>query len=432
MNKKRIAITGIGPLTSVGLGKTNLWESIVKGKTGLTREKVKLKEEIIEEFFVHRIKNFDINKFNINRDILEDIEVWKGEEGPIDLYLLMAAAKLALDDAGIGNAIERDKIGLILTHENPGLDQFYWQVINEFISGGRAKETRNAKEFFFKKFYNKFEKRGYELQTFMFLFHIAKALNLNGYSLFLNNACASGLYALEAGADAIRSGKCLAVVIAAADCGSIFKNLWFKRAGVYPKDGKTKPFSENADGFVSGDAGAGLILEDIESAKKRKAHIYAEYAGAGFSIDPWKVTIPNILSQSYQSAILHAMQNGGFKKSEIDLIVPHGVGMPVTDAFEAKAITEVFGKNTDKPLITAFKPYIGHCLGASALIETIILLLAMQNEVIPPTLSCAELNPKLNLKLVTKSTRLKVKNALKIACGFAGFNGAVVLKNNEN
>lgn len=426
---KRIAITGIGPLTSIGLDKSTLWRSLIKGKTGLTKERVKLKKELIEEFFVHRIKNFDINKFDINKNILKDIALWKGEEGPIDLYLLMAAAKLALDDARIdNNVIKRDKVGLILTHENPGLDQFYWQIINEFVSNKGTKELRNAKDFFFKKFYNKFEKRGYELQTFMFLFHIAKALNINGYSLFLNNACASGLYALEAGADAIRSGKCLAVVIVAADYGSIFKNLWFKKAGVYPKDGKTKPFSKNADGFVSGDAGAGVVLEGIESAKKRKAYIYAEYAGSSFSIDPWKVTIPNMLSQNYQNVILNAIQNSDCKKSEIDLVVPHGVGMSVTDAFEAKAITDVFGENTDKPLITAFKPYIGHCLGASALIETIILLLAIQNELIPPTLNCAELNPKLHLKLVTKPTRLKLNNVLQMACGFAGFNGAVVFR----
>jgi len=428
MKRARIVITGVGPLTSIGFGKRNLWKSIIDEKTALTQEKIELNGEIIEKFFIHRIKDFDIDKFGIDKNILKDIETWKGEGGPVDLYLLMAAAKLALDDAGINNAIERDKIGLILTHENPGLDQFYWQVINEFITNKRTEEIRNAKDFFFKKFYNRFEKRGYELQTFMFLFHIAKALNINGYSLFLNNACASGLYALEAGADAIRSGKCLTVVVAAADCGSIFKNLWFKTVGAYSEDGKIKPFSKKADGFVSGDAGAGIVLENIRTAEKRKAHIYAEYTGASFSIDPWKVTIPNMLSQSYQGTILDALQNSGFKKSEVDLVVPHGIGMSVTDAFEAKAIAEVFGKNTDKPLITAFKPYIGHCLGASALIETIILLLAMQNEVIPPTLNCDELESKLNLKLVTKFTRLKVKSALKIACGFAGFNGAVIFR----
>lgn len=430
MNKTRIAITGIGPLTSIGLDKTSLLDSIARGNNGLVEEKVKIKGEVIERFFIHRIKNFDINKFGLDKHILKDIETWKGENGPIDLYLLMAAAKLALNDSAINNFIERDKIGLILTHENPGLDQFYWQIINEFIP---KKESESVKDLFFNKFYKKFDKRGYELQTFMFLFHIAKALNITGYTLFLNNACASGLYALEAGADAIRSGKCHIVVIAAADYGSIFKNLWFKEAGVYPLDGKIKPFSKNADGFVSGDAGVGVVLEDLKSAKKRKAFIYAEYIGGSFCIDPWKVTVPNILSQSYKNVILKAIQNAGLKKSEIDLIVPHGVGMPVTDFFEAKAITEVFGKKTDQqPFVTAFKPYIGHCLGASALIETVILLAAMQKRYVPPVLNCSELNPKINIKLVVKAMHFKIKNALKIACGFAGFNGAVILKNYEN
>lgn len=428
MNNKRIVITGLGPLTSIGFGKQEVWKSIIEQKVNLSQEKAELGGELIEKFFIHKIKNFDINKFNIDKNILKDIEDWKNEKSPVDLYYAAAAATLALEDASLSGFENRNKIGLILTHENPGLDQFYWQIINEFFRASQNKNKQSPKDIFFNEFYNKFDRRGYELQTFMFLYHVARLLNIQGYSLFINNACASGLYALEAGADAIRNDKCKVIVVAAADCGSIFKHLWFKGAGVYSKDGQIRPFAKNCSGFVSGDCGAALVLEDLATARKRKAHIYAEYAGGSFSLDTWKVIIPNPISDSYKNIILDVLDRTNTNKQNIDLLVPHGVAMPVTDYYEAKAITGVFGKNSNKPLITAFKPYIGHCLGASALIESIILLLSMDNNVIVPTLNSDDLNPSLNIQLTRKFTSRKIQNALKIACGFAGYNGAAVFR----
>ncbi|MBU2250854.1 MAG: beta-ketoacyl-[acyl-carrier-protein] synthase II, partial [Candidatus Omnitrophica bacterium] len=115
-------------------------------------------------------------------------------------------------------------------------------------------------------------------------------------------------------------------------------------------------------------------------------------------------------------------------KEEIDLLCPHGVGCQVIDTYEAKAITDIFGPNPKSPLITAFKPYVGHNLGGSALLEAAILLLSLKNNTILPTLNCQNINPKLNLPLIKQKTETNLKTVMKICCAFAGFNGAAIFK----
>lgn len=424
--KKRVVITGIGPFSSIGYGKEQVWQSMIKGKTGLSKIKYFVDGKKLNSFYAHKIKDFDINNFNIDKDILADIRHWKGQEEATDLFYLIAGVKLAIDDSGLNLEKEIDKTtGLVLIHEHPGSDQFFEEMINKSY---RLSQDNKTKLDFFRDITKSLLKSGYELQNFMFLFHIAKLFNIHGYSLFLNNACASGLYAIEAAADIIRSGKCDKVIVAGADRGSIFKHMWFYESGLYPIDGKIKPFAKNRNGFVTGDGGAGLILEHLDSALKRKANIYAEYLGGGFSMEGWKVTIPNMHSDSYRNAILVAMDRSNIKKNEIDLLIPHGVGTKITDAYEAKAITDIFGKTSNRPLVTACKPNIGHNLGSTALLETAILLMMLKNNLITPTLNVTEIDPDLNINLVTKTKKTKLKTVMKTACGFAGYNAACIFR----
>ncbi|MCX5696994.1 MAG: beta-ketoacyl synthase N-terminal-like domain-containing protein [Candidatus Omnitrophica bacterium] len=416
---KRIVITGLGPFSAIGTGKDDVWDSVLRKYTGLTQEEFVLDGKLVDKYFVHKIKEFNIEKFGIDKQILEDILRWKDRREPQDLFYLMAAAKLALDDGRIN--IDRNRIGLVLAHENPGLDEFYADLINEFY-----KLRQEDKTGFFKGINEGFAKRGHDLQTFVFLYFVAKALDIHGYSLFINNACASGLFAVETGADIIRSGKCDCVIVAASDKSSIFKQSWFRRLEMYPEDGLIKPFAKNRDGFVLGDGGAGIMLESLDSALKRKAHIYAEYLGGAFHMEAWKISIPDMGGNSYSTVIESALKNSAVNRKSIDLLVPHGVATPVTDAYEAKAITDVFGKNPKKPLITALKPYIGHNLGSTALLETVILLLSLENNTIPPTLNCQIPDAKLNISPVRDLIKTKLNTVMKTACGFAGYNGAAV------
>jgi len=286
-----------------------------------------------------------------------------------------------------------------------------------------------TKKDFFDKFYRSFLKSGYDVQTFADLFHVARVFNIHNYSLFLNNACASGLYALEAASQIIKQGQAKAVVVAASDCPDIYKYLWFRDLKIYSPDGKIRPFSKDSNGLVFGEGGVGIVVEDLISAERRKAPIYAEYLGGGFNLEGWKITVPQIGSNSYQNAILSAFKHSDITKEKIDLICPHGVGSQPSDYYEAKAITDCFGLNPKKPLITAFKPYIGHNLGGSALLETAALLLSLKNNIIPPTLNCENLDPKFNISLVKEKMEVKLNTAMKICCAFAGYNAAAIFRN---
>ena len=429
---KRVVITGIGPLASTGIGKDAFWKGILEKQVGLGLKEFKLNGDLWEKFHVHSIEDFDFAKFDIDENALTYIKEWKEEEPTIDFYYLLAAVSLALKDSGIQYKSGNNDLGLVLTHENIGLIPLLLKLSH--ISFDTLKSEAGAsfsRKQFYEKLYRDCLKSGYDIQTFMTLFHVAKSFNIHNYSLFINNACASGLYALEAAAQMIKSNQNSAVIVAASDYTEIYKYLWFRDIGLYSKDGKIRPFCKDSNGLVFGDGGVGIVLEDMEHALKRNASIYAEYLGGGFHLEGWKVTTPQIGSDSYQKAILKAVKLSNINKEEIELLVPHGVGSQAIDYYESKAITDVFGLNPKKPLITTFKPYIGHNLGGSALLETAILLLSIKNEIVLPTLNCENLDPKFKISIVKEKIKTKVNTAMKICCAFAGYNAAVIFKRYE-
>ncbi|MEK6528688.1 MAG: beta-ketoacyl synthase N-terminal-like domain-containing protein [Nitrospirota bacterium] len=428
---RKVVITGIGPLASTGIGKDAFWKGILKKSTGVKFEEFKIDGEVWDSFYYHGIENFDIEKFNIEKEILEDIKIWKKGNEDKDLLYLLTAVKLALDDSGLTYDKENNNIGLFLTVEHPGFEPFCEELVKETIHYIEKNPLNNnfSKAKLFRHVFDQFSQSGYDLQTFMYLFFITRAFGIHGYSLFTNNACSSGLFALESAARQIKYGESDIVLLAGGDvANTMFKHSWFKEQGFYAEDGKMKPFSKNADGIVLADGASALVLEELNHAQKRGAHIYAEYLGGGFSLEGWKVTMPQVGSSSYQNAMQGALRKTELRPDDIDFIVPHGVAIKVTDGYEAKAITDVFGKNSQKPLITAFKPYVGHNLGGSAILEIIILLLCMKNNMVQPTLNCEEIEPKHNIKLVKELTNYPINTAMKISCGFAGYNGAVIFR----
>ncbi|MFA5337124.1 MAG: beta-ketoacyl synthase N-terminal-like domain-containing protein [Candidatus Omnitrophota bacterium] len=428
-NRKRIVITGIGPLSSVGVGKDNFWQGILEKRINLRLEKYFIDDELWGEFYLHKIDKFSISEFGIDRDKLNDIKEWKEGEEITDLNYLIAAVKLALDDSKLDYHSEKNDISLVLAHENLGLMPFGLKTSHLAYDMLIDKQKKDiTKKDFFDKFYRNFLKSGYDVQTFADLFHVARVFNIHNYSLFLNNACASGLYALEAASQIIKQEQAKAVVVAAADCPDIYKYLWFRDLKIYSKDGKIRPFSKDSNGLVFGDGGVGIVIEDLLSAQSRKATIYAEYMGGGFNLEGWKITVPQIGSNSYQNAIKAAFKHSNIAKEKIDFICPHGVGSQPVDYYEAKAITDFFGLNPTRPLITTFKPYFGHNLGGSALLETAALLLSLKNNIIPPTLNCENLDPKFNILLVKDRKEIELNMAMKICCAFAGYNAAVLFK----
>jgi 3-oxoacyl-(acyl-carrier-protein) synthase len=432
--EKRVVVTGIGPLASTGIGKDAFWEGILEKRTGLRFEEFKIDGDLWDSFYLHKIDNFDIGKFDIEKEILDDIKIWKKGKEDKDLFYLLAAVKLALDDSGLSYDKEDNNISLFLTVEHPGFEVFCEGVITETIKYIEKNSTGNklSKHKLFRHIYEQFSRDGYDLQTFMYLYFVAKAFGLHGYSLFTNNACASGLFALESAVRQIKYGESNIVLLASGDvANTMFKHLWFKEQGLYAEDGKIKPFSKNADGIVLGDGASAIVLEELNHALNRKSHIYAEYLGGGFSLEGWKVTLPKIGNLFYQKAIEVSLRKANLKPYDIDLINPHGVAIKVTDSYEAKAITDIFSKNSVKPFITAFKPYVGHNLGGCGVLESIILLLSLENNLIPATLNCDEVEQKYNIELVRELMPCSLNTAMKLSCGFAGYNGAAIFRKIE-
>jgi 3-oxoacyl-(acyl-carrier-protein) synthase len=432
-NNKRVVVTGIGPIASTGIGIDAFWKGIMDQRVGLTTREFNLEGKIWERFPVHSVEKFDFTKYHVDKLALEYMNDWKGEEPPIDLSYLIASVALALEDSGINYGLDNNGLGLVLTHENMGLMQFMLKLsqISYDTLTSKAGSALSKREFY-EKLYWDCLKSGYDTQTFMTLFHVSKMFNIHNYSLFMNNACASGLYALESAAQMIKCNQSTAVVCAASEYTEIYKYLYFRDIGLYSEDGKIRPFSKDSNGLVFGDGGIGIVMEDLEHAQNRNARIYAEYLGGGFDLEGWKVSTPQIGSDSYKKAIIKALEKSEISRDEVQLLCPHGIGSQTIDYYEAKTITDVFGSYPDSPLITAFKPYVGHNLGASALLETAIMLLSLHKGIVPPTLNCENIDSQFEIKLIKEKIEHKLNTVMKISCAFAGYNSAVVLRKYNN
>lgn len=427
--EKRIVITGIGPITSIGIGKEALWKSLLEGRTNIKLEETYIGGELWDKYYFHKVDGFDITKFGINKELLDWVKDWKEGDEIVDLYYMMAAIKIALDDSGLEyKPYEENDFGIVLTHENMGLIPFLSKVSDRAFNMLKDKTKNLSKKEFYDKLYKDCLKSGYDVQPFMTLFHIAKVFNVHQHSLFICNACASGLYGIETASEMIKNSQNSTVVVAASDYPDIYKYIWFRDLGIYSKDGVMKPFSKDNKGLAFGDGGVAIVVEELEHAKKRNAPIYAEYLGGGFSLEGWQVTVPKVGSDSYQRAISKSFEQSKIDKEEVELLCPHGIGSHVIDYYESKAITDTFVIKPKKPLITAFKPYVGHNLGGSALLETAILLLSLKNETILPTLNSDNTNPTYNISLVREKIKKKIKTAMKICAAFAGYNAAAIFR----
>lgn len=424
IGNKRVVITGIGPLASAGIGKEQFWKGILNKDTGLELVKAYVDGKVWDEFYIHKINNFNIKEFGLDNDVLEYIEDWKETAMDMDLQYLLAAVKLTIDDAKIDSKIIKNELGLIVTNEHPAMEDFCRRIFKESFIKLKSAPNINEKEFW-DYIYYKVVKSAYETQTFMPLYHIARAFDIHRYSLYVNNACASGLYAIEVASQMIKLNRIPMVVVTAGDHPNIFKHLWFKMLDMYESDGKVKPFSKGAKGLVMGEGSAGLMLEDYEHAIKRNAHIYAEYLGGGFRLGGWQIARPRVGDFFYHEAIKEAISNSQINEKEIDLICPHGFGGLVNDFYEAKAIMEIFGKDIS---VTTFKPYIGHNLGGSTLLETIILLLCLENNVIVPILNTKEVNPQIDLNLILTKKDWNLNTVMKTCSAFAGYNAANIFR----
>lgn len=426
---RRVVVTGAAPVSALGTGQQATWEALRLGTPHLIWQEERIEGERWGVYPLFAVPDFDLEGLPIPpaaRLLLKEPEF----EQDRDLVLLLGAVALAVDDSGLSYDPLDNRIGLVLTHENPGVDRYVRQVYRtafDLLTGRRTLAGRSGAEFA-QSLFEEHAGAVYGMQSFMYLYWLTRAFGFHGYSLFVNNACASGLYALEAAARQIREGESPVVVVAGGDSPRLItKHLWFRRLGLCAEDGLIQPFDRDRHGFVVGEGAGALVVEDWEHARRRGARVWAEYLGGGFTTEGWKIGLPDVARGHYRRALEQALEASGVRPEEVDLLIPHGVATGVGDRHEAATITAVFG-TPPRPAVTALKPYVGHTLGGSGLVELILGLLCVHRDLVPPTLNLRAPDPVLGIVPVAEPQRRRVDTLVKTSNGFGGYNAAAVLR----
>lgn len=415
---RRVAVTGIGTVNAAGVGVDAVWKRLREDPPRAVSWTGPPPAEDIA-FPVFPAPAYRLGELGASA-----CERWlerEGLRGARDLEHLLASTALALSDAGLGLDCSGEELpaAVVVGDESPGFEALSRALFelgrSRPLPDGPVERYRSLSESFFR------------LNTFLLPHYLARAFRFEGLTLFVNSACTSGLNALEVAAQEIRAGRSrLAVAAAGDDPLSVAKFLWFAELGLYAMDGVIRPFDRDAAGTVFGDGGAALVLEELESARARGARIYAEYLGAGFAQDGWKITVPSPRPLRAADALTRAFAQSGVAPAEVDLMVPHGVGAAALDQYEAAVLHQVFGDGGPWPLVTALKPYVGHNLGGCALLELTLLLKALEQSLVPPTPGHARPLARNPLPLVGEWLERPVEVAAKLTCGFAGYYGAAV------
>lgn len=419
MLRGRTVITGLSALTSIGPDLETTMKglrlppapALIGGLDG---------PGLWPSFVGHPIGSLPLRDYLTRADLTYLTEI--GLAADRDLHYLLAALRMALSDSRIDD-LGSGRVGLLVAHENPGVTNLIGDLMGTFFETPPAGLSTGEYAI---QLFRRHRQGFFHVQPFPHLFHVARLLGITGYSLYVNNACASGLYALEAAHQAVVSGRVDAAVVAASDyAAEPTKQMWFEELGLYSRSGRTRPFSRGRDGFLVGDAGCALVLESLEHALRRNAPIYGEYKGGAFVQEAWQMTLPDVAGGAYGRCMADAMRQAGVAPDEIDLVAAHATATSVGDRYEAMSLARAF-EGARLPPVIGFKPYVGHTLGASALLESILLLACMTSRWVPGVPGY-EPDPLIGLPVRTEPGARKVRYALKTVNAFAGFDAAVVL-----
>lgn len=408
---RRVVITGIGSVTPIGLNNDELWKSMMECKNGIGPIS-KFDVEKHTTKFAGELKNFDVLDFLDDRKTTRKMDDFTKYS--------IAAARMAIEDSELELEKEdRNRIGVISGSGIGGMTTFE----NEFQKL-LEKEPRRVTPFFIP----------------MIISDIAPGFisilyDLRGPNYSTTSACATSAHAIASAfrtiqfneADIMISGGSEAPITRMGLAG--FNNM--KALSERNDDFETasRPFDVDRDGFVLGEGGGILVLEELNRAKARGAKIYAEICGIGNTADAYHITAPDEEGDGATRAMLQALREAAIKIHEVDYINAHGTSTPYNDKIETKAIKKVFGDHAYQLAISSTKSMMGHLLGAAGSVESIICILAMQNNIVPPTINYKTPDPDCDLNYTpNKPVEREVNVALTNSFGFGGHNVCLALK----
>ena len=418
MELKRVVVTGLGAITPIGNDVETTWLNAVAGKSGAAPithfDASKFKTQ-----FACEVKGYNAND-HFDRKKLRQLDLY-AQYG-------IVAARQAVADSGIEEAsnLNRDRVGVIVAAGIGGLHTFEEEAGYYAVNG--AEQGPKYNPFFIPKMIADIASG-----------HISMEYGYHGPNFGVVSACASSNNAIIDAFNLIRLGKADAIVTGGAEAAIFpagvggFNSMHARNDS---PETASRPFSASRDGFVMGEGSVVLILEELEHAKARGAKIYAEIAGGGMSADAHHLTATHPEGLGAKLAMSNALEDAGMKPEDIDYINVHGTSTPVGDISEVKAIVELFGDQAHKLNISSTKSMTGHLLGATGALEAMFSVLAVKNDIVPPTINHEEGDNDENIDYTLNFTFNKAENrpvraALSNSFGFGGHNATVIVKKYE-
>lgn len=411
--KKRVVITGLGCVTPVGTGKDDFWGNIKSGVSG-----------------IDKITRFDYTNYQTQiagevKDFTPEDYISKKELKKMDRFtqFAMVASKLAVADSELDlNNIDGNRMGTVIGTGIGGVETIEAQHKNLLEKG-----NRRVSPFFIPMMIGN-----------MAAGQVAIEFGAKGPSTNICTACASGTNSVgdafkiiqRGDADIMIAGGTEAAVAEFAVAG--FCNMKAMSTNNDNPQKASRPFDKDRDGFVMGEGCGILILEELESAIKRNAKIYAEIVGYGMTSDAYHITTPAENGEGAARSMQMAINDAGIEPEKIDYINAHGTSTYYNDLYETMAIKSVFGENAKNVSISSTKSMTGHLLGASGAIEAIVCALAIKNNFVPPTINLENPGEGMDLDYTpNKGKERTINYALSNSLGFGGHNATIVLKKYE-
>jgi 3-oxoacyl-[acyl-carrier-protein] synthase II len=414
MNKRRVVVTGMGAITPIGIGVDEYWDSLLHGKNGVAPI-TKFDASNFDTRFAAEVKNFVPENY-LDKKAIKRMD-------PFTQYALVTA-EMAYQDAMLNlNNIDKERFGVIYGSGIGGLvtnQQQHWLYYE-------TKNPRLISPFFVPMMISDISAG-----------QISIKYGLKGPNYATTSACATSSHAIADAFMLIQRGSADLMMCGGSEAAITEMSIggfnamralstWNDRY-----EEASRPFDKERNGFVMGEGAATLILEEYEHARKRGAKIYCEIAGVGLTGDAHHITAPAPGGEGAVRSMREAIRDANISEDEVQYINAHGTSTPFNDVTETAAIKTVFGKHAYKLVVSSTKSMTGHLLGAAGGIEAIATILAVKNDMIPPTINYTTPDPECDLNYSpNKPTAIQVNYAISNTFGFGGHNASILFKKFE-
>lgn len=413
MELKRVVVTGLGAITPLGKNVSETWEKLKTGTSGANMI-TRFDTENFKTKFACEVKDYNPLDY-FDRKQLRKMDMF--------VQFAIIASDQAIEDANLNSeGVDKDEIGVIWGAGIGGIQTFQ----NEIEGWAKSKPTPRFNPFFIPKLISDIAPG-----------EISMRHGYHGPNYGVVSACASSTNAMIDAFNYIRLGKAEAIVTGgseAAICEAGVGGFNSMQAMSTKNDefaSASRPFCKSRDGFVMGEGGVSMVLEELEHARARGAKIYGEIVGGGMSADAHHLTAPHPEGLGATKVMQRALKDAGMKPEDIDYVNVHGTATPRGDIAETLAVKNVFGEHAYKLNISSTKSQTGHLLGAAGAMEGMIALLSTRDNIVPPTINRHEIDDEIDSKLnltIDKAQKRTVNAALSNTFGFGGHNASVIFK----